>query len=377
MAHQEETDRLGPVAQCLVQYRVQFLDTPRAAEVPALLASLPSPLDRLKRAKIDKKQLFEWQPKELVGILGGGALVEDAKIPAPKFPHALAISPDGRYVVSGGPKGLLRNWDLTTHAEHKVFGHSKLISRLAFAPDGRSFATASFDGSSKLWDIEKFSLLATLDKQDRPLASGRTRNVTSVAFSPDGKVLATGGGDGTLRFWDAATGALTKSMDAPVANVSALAFSSNGKQLFWAGDAGQVRWTATAANAVDKAALFQTRHGFVKTLALSPDGRTIAFNDGRDGVLTLCSWDGSALKESATAHQHTGLIHGVTFSPDGKTLVSVSEDKFVKVWNVAARFGWCIPGSCAGRSRGLRMPRTAATSSPRMAMGWFTSFGRQ
>ena len=75
--------------------------------------------------------------------------------------------------------------------------HTDIVVTLAFSPDERTLASGSFDGSVKLWDVERRALLW----------SGWHSKVTSwLAFSPDGALLASGAHDGTVRLWDAKLG---------------------------------------------------------------------------------------------------------------------------------------------------------------------------
>ena len=69
---------------------------------------------------------------------------------------------------------------------------------MAFSPDGRRLASASHDGTVKVWDATTGQETLTLH--------GHTGQVSSVAFSPDGRRLASAGNDRTVKVWDAATG---------------------------------------------------------------------------------------------------------------------------------------------------------------------------
>ena len=330
---QKKPGDLGELRQDLVRFRTQFFNTTHAQEVPGLLARLPSPFDAMERATIDKRQLFDWQPKEVVGVLGLWAPFNDIKAPDFRQLNALAISPDGRWVVSGGVNGMLRTWDVAAQVEYKMLGHTKPIFRAAFAPDGRTFATASFDGTSKLWDASSRNLLATLEKADRDTPPGRLRNMSSVAYNPQGTLLATGGFEGVVRLYDAVTGAEKKAFDALMPNIMSVTFTPDGKFLFWGGENGMVRWKAVDADAVDPADTYRTSPGALKTLALSPDGRTVIVGEGREGALRLCTWDGKSLKERTVVREHQGIVHAVAFAPDSQTFVSVGDDKTVKIWN--------------------------------------------
>src|SRR4030095_3944510 len=79
--------------------------------------------------------------------------------------------------------GKVRVWDAATgELRHTLRGHSGVVHWVAFTPDGKTLATASWDRTVKLWAADTGKLLATL--------RGHTETVLAVAFSPDGRSLA-------------------------------------------------------------------------------------------------------------------------------------------------------------------------------------------
>lgn len=108
--------------------------------------------------------------------------------------YALAISPDGKLLTTGGYDQKIKLWDLSTGKEVRTIkGHNGCINALAFRPDGKVLASASADRTVKLWNP------ATGDRFDT--FSQPLKEQLTVAFSGDGRTLIAGGADSRLRIW--------------------------------------------------------------------------------------------------------------------------------------------------------------------------------
>ncbi|MEQ4302836.1 Hsp70 family protein [Plantactinospora sp. B6F1] len=115
----------------------------------------------------------------------------------------VAFSPDGRLLVTDGGAGNILFWDVATRKRLKLSRASAFPSdmvpaadpgvAMAFSPDGRTLATGGVDGTVRLWNVSTRQQVAVLD--------GHHANVVQVAFAPDG-TLATSGSDWTVRLWD-------------------------------------------------------------------------------------------------------------------------------------------------------------------------------
>lgn len=114
---------------------------------------------------------------------------------------AVAFSPDHRQIVSGGRDNVARVWNVKGECVGELRGHTDWISSICFFPTTATskIITGSWDGTAKIWDLENFSCLHTLE-------SKHNGYVTTVTVSPDGSLCATGGKDGFAYLWDVNSG---------------------------------------------------------------------------------------------------------------------------------------------------------------------------
>jgi serine/threonine-protein kinase len=315
--------RKGTVAPAELRTRLlefKRLHRDRACDAAALLRKVPSPFDAFERDKIDGRKWpsYAWWPEELVGIVGlaGG-------LPWARGARSVAVSPDGACFACGGDDGAVHLWQTDgTSIPWKIAAGGR-VTRVVFSPDGKLLAAVSDDGLARIYDVKSRNLLHTLNKHKHTIGA--------LAFHPAGSMLATGGGDGVVRFWNTVTGDDTLEIQTPTRKVLSLAFSPDGKFIFWGGDNQEVRW-ANISGHNPISWVFTGNSASVTALAFHPDGRTLMCGDA-EGTLRLCSFDGQNVKEKAVLRQHARVVNDIAVSDDGRTFVSVSDDKLATLWD--------------------------------------------
>lgn len=184
-----------------------------------------------------------------------------------------------KWIATSNDLGLITLYDSVTGEIVRVFKghHPAAIWNIRFSPDEKLLASASWDGTVRLWDLATGGELFRF--------TDRNKEITGIAFSPDGSRLATASHARTVKLWDVATG----------------------------------REVATLSGHTDQ----------VLSVAFSPDGRRLA-SGSTDQTVRL--WDVETKHEVLTLRGHTDEVWSVAFSPDGKTLASASWDKTIRLW---------------------------------------------
>jgi len=238
--------------------------------------------------------------------------------------EGLALSRDGKYLASASEDQTVKIWDKSSGKDIQTLngragiiqavpygptysriiwdtlkGHTGMVQAVAFTSDGKKLATASADGTVKIWDAASGNVLATFKvettvKTTDPKTKKETlitepgRPFTCVAFSPDNKILSAGNLDGVIKIYD---------VDA-------------------AKEIGALK-----------------AHEGVWALAYNPDGSRLA-SAGWDQTIKV--WDTKTNHELFTIKAHNGTVTALAFSPSGQFIASGSIDGTVKIWNAAA-----------------------------------------
>jgi hypothetical protein len=250
-------------------------------------------------------------------------------IPIKQSVTSLAVTPDGRSVVAPTENGL-SVFDLKAGRRTLALPGPQQTSTLsvAISRDGKLTAGGLNSQEIILWDLKTGKPLRTL--------RGHNGSVLTLAFSPDGKELASGGQDHTIRLWEVATGRAERTITVAGASspVTCVAYTPEGPRLasvhsgdrprFW--DPATGRQLATLGG--DEALSY-------RFLCVSPDGRRLA-TASLDPLKTkwaVVLWDAATGRRLATAEDDDGQVNAVAFTPDGTGLASTGGNT-VKLWEI-------------------------------------------
>jgi WD40 repeat protein/transcriptional regulator with XRE-family HTH domain len=261
----------------------------------------------------------------LAGQEQGGILPADVS-----GAQAVAFSPNGKLLATGGDDGTVRLWSPATgqavSAPLHAAGARGAVWAVAFSPNGKLLATGNSIGTVRLWDLVTGRLFG------KPLYGTRSLDgVYAVAFSPDGKLLASANGDDTVRLWNPATGQPT---GAPLriggrSNAEQVVFSPNGKLLATVDAASAARLWEPATGKPVGALL----HG-VWGVGFSPSSKVLVSVSAAGEVRFRYALTGQPIGVPLRTGSQPDLS-GEAFSRNGKLLATGNSIGTVRLWDLA------------------------------------------
>ncbi len=239
------------------------------------------------------------------------------------FVNSMAISADGKYIVSGSDDRTVRLWDRETGKELRRFtGHTEGVNFVDLSSDGKYIVSGSRDNTVRLWERDSGKELRRFE--------GHTDDVNSVTISADGKYIVSGSRDHTVRLWDSAKGKELRRYTGHTDDVNSITISTDGQYIISGSWDNTVRlWDRATGKELRR---FEGHTDWVRSVAISADGQYIV-SGSWDQTVRL--WERDSGKEMRRFEGHNGSVESVSLSSDGKTIISGSRDHTVRLWDTA------------------------------------------
>ena len=310
-------------------------------------------------ANIDETldHMLEIQSQLYLSSVYGNNAFKKNLIPIGFDARNIAVSPDGSLFAVSGKKKEVKVYSADGIEKFTLSGHKDEIGSVMFSPDGKFIATGGWDGSLILWNASDGSMVKSL-----PTLAGE---IYTLSFSPESKFIAFGGTEKNL--WIVRTDDLNISADifGLENTVRAIDWSPDGKKILVADSSGKIYLVRksgiekvfdfhTEATVSVKflndgihfvSASYDKKFAFWSVLSAKPlnvFSHWDAFfsldvsNDGK--FAAAATHDGSIKLVNLKTRQiddlkgHSGAVYSLAFLPMGNSLVSVGEDRFVKLW---------------------------------------------
>jgi len=236
--------------------------------------------------------------------------------------QGLALSGDGRLLASASWDETLKLWDLDTgHVLRTLAGHSSAVYGVAMTADGKLAVSAAGDKTLKVWDLETGLEVRTL--------AGHTDGIGDVAITRDGRLAVSASDDTTLRVWEVKTGRELRVLAGHSSYVHHVAVSDDGRLAVSASEDTTLKiWDLETGRELRTL----VGHGSaVWAVAVDRDWR-VAVSASHDKTLKV--WDLATGRELHTLYGHASPVYGVAVTADARRGVSASHDKTLKVWDL-------------------------------------------
>ena len=281
---------------------------------------------------------------------------------------SLDSSKNGMYILSGSSEKIIQMWAVEIEILINTYNNNiDPISKVAFSPDGRTFASASIsEGTIQIWNIGNRKLQKTISGHTNYSRSvvfspngqflattvmaddtvnvrniqtgeihlalkGHTQRPYSLTYSHNGEILASGSYNGQIILWDMNNGEILNQLSGHGHNVSSLALSSIGNHLISGGWDSMINsWNFNTGENLQHIPMNQK----IRDIAISPDGNILA---SATDEKTVRLWNTNTGESIGKLEGHKESAECVAFSPNGNLIATGSNDNTIKIWDLKSQ----------------------------------------
>ncbi|MCK4765292.1 MAG: DUF4365 domain-containing protein [Candidatus Aminicenantes bacterium] len=226
--------------------------------------------------------------------------------------NCLAITPDGKRILSASDDKSIRVWNTATGRHIKTIkGHYRLVFSVVSLPGGKNALSGANENKIKLWNIDSGKCLEIL--------AGHRSSVRSVAVTWDGKRAVSGSDDKTIKYWDLESGACLTTMTGHAGWIRSVQITTDGRYAVSGSNDKTVKvWDLEKGICI---ATFEGHKSYIHSIAISPGDSLVASTGFNDNTVRL--WDlktGACVQVIEEKKEYFASL-SVAFSPDGTKLV--------------------------------------------------------
>ena len=253
-------------------------------------------------------------------------------------------------LVTGSTRGRIESWDVCLGKKLTTWpGHDSLAQAVAISSDGRSIVSGSNDGTLKIWDIRKDICRLVLKHEGF---------VKSVALTRDNaRIISAGGPHISLRAWRSDIGGISRRWHniresgeiewdvRSIGTVNTVALSPDNSMVVSGNSAGEISLWSVATG--KRQGELTGHYDSVNSIVVTKDGGRVV-SGSSDGTVKL--WDLGSARCLATFEGHHDDVLAVCVSADGQMAASSSWDQTIKLWDLQT--GACISTYSLGKQEG-------------------------